>query len=629
MSRGPSEPARHLSETGLRLVSETMLRHVPQTVAVPAVLNVAPPRQLLLGDDETAAERNASLREEVCVKLEAYGTAGPAKPKQFLDFCRNVTYKKAGGQQLEAECMFCGAHLISTGATRVVDHFANVCVLCPKSVRDPCIAVRNSSDAKRVRKDEHGVLVFQEQEQAVRLLKAQKTELRQQSIRSGFKTAEATFVDQAIARFFYANGINFGAADCSTDSYYREMVRALQAVPSGYVPPNPKALAGPLLPEAHNKMVDDVEKRDADGELSRKFGCSYTSDGWDSCDNLPLINSAYILANDGGVYQRSVDTSGFSKNAEYCASLMIADIYAIGCTKVVSVVTDTCAVMRKCWAIVQDEFPWISAAPCQTHCPSLLLTDVAKLPECAQTIRDETLVVAWFTNHHKPQAILRQKVEANMGGRSCELKKAGATRMGTNTWVGERLEELKGCLQQTVVDPAYMAEKFKDVPSDVDVINGEKVAREHKGGTAKVHVLNDAAGGFWENVRDHVSITMPLCKFLRRHDSSAPATGKVYHGWFEMGEHLENSQVCSAHPLSLPLFPSLLPPPEIGVGGATSCRFNLLSLLPCAHHSPVTPLPFHLPHPLLRRWLMHPTLWQSTKPAGRTPIARCLQLRMS
>ena len=44
------------------------------------------------------------------------------------------------------------------------------------------------------------------------------------------------------------------------------------------------------------------------------------------------------------------------------------------------VVTDTCAVMRKCWAIVQDEFPWISAAPCQMHCPSLLINDIAKLP---------------------------------------------------------------------------------------------------------------------------------------------------------------------------------------------------------------------------------------------------------
>ena len=39
---------------------------------------------------------------------------------------------------------------------------------------------------------------------------------------------------------------------------------------------------------------------------------------------------------------------------------------------------------------------------------------------------------------------------------------------------------------------------------------------------------------------------MPVCKFLRRHDTSAPAAGKVYHGWFELGQHLEESDVSYA-----------------------------------------------------------------------------------
>ena len=295
------------------------------------------------------------------------------------------------------------------------------------------------------------------------------------------------------------------------------------------------------------------------------------------------------MANDGGVYQRSVDTSGHNKNAEYCAMLIIADIYDIGPTKVVMFVTDTCAVMRKCWRIVQDEFPWISAAPCQTHCPSLLLNDVARLPVPAQTIKDETLVVAWFSNHHKPLALLRSKVQT-LFGKSCELKKAGATRMGTNTWVGERLALLKSCLQQVVVDPDYIKENYKDLPTDMDQVNGEKVAREHKGGTAKKFVLDDdSSGGFWQRVDDHVSLSMPLCKFLRRHDSSAPAVGKVYHGWFEMGEHLKNSQERAA-----------LPPPPAQPPLIVTCP--------------------------LRRWRMRPRRWKNTKRAGHTRTTRSSQL---
>lgn len=98
-------------------------------------------------------------------------------------------------------------------------------------------------------------------------------------------------------------------------------------------------------------------------------------------------------------------------------------------------------------------------------------------------IKEETLVVGWFSNHQKPLTILRAKVKAVLG-KSCELKKAGATRMGTHTWVGERLQELKACLQQTVVDPSYVKMNYKDLPDDMEYQAGEKVAREHRGGTA-------------------------------------------------------------------------------------------------------------------------------------------------
>ena len=37
---------------------------------------------------------------------------------------KNITHKKVGGQQLSAECMFCGTVISSTDATRVVEHFA-------------------------------------------------------------------------------------------------------------------------------------------------------------------------------------------------------------------------------------------------------------------------------------------------------------------------------------------------------------------------------------------------------------------------------------------------------------------------------------------------------------------------
>ena len=60
---------------------------------------------------------------------------------------------------------------------------------------------------------------------------------------------------------------------------------------------------------------------------------------------------------------RSVDTSGMTKSGDYTANLMLEDIYSIGPTKVVCVVTDTCPTMRKAWKNVESEFPWISCCP--------------------------------------------------------------------------------------------------------------------------------------------------------------------------------------------------------------------------------------------------------------------------
>lgn len=207
---------------------------------------------------------------------------------------------------------------------------------------------------------------------------------------------------------------------------------------------------------------------------------------------------------------------------------------------VIVVVTDTCAQMKKAWTYVIDEFPWISAIPCVPHVASLLLKDVAKIPEVSTLIQQESTVVGWFSNHQKPLAILREKARQQFGKRR-ELVKAGETRFGTHTLVGERLLSLQTALQQTIYDPDYVKENYKDGLDSVEHSNCEKHIRSNRGGTAKKLVTDDEPDGFWARVKTHVSATMPTLKLLRRHDSSAPSVGKVYHGFFEVGEGIQNS----------------------------------------------------------------------------------------
>lgn len=361
---------------------------------------------------------------------------------------------------------------------------------------------------------------------------AKQAKLRQEGLKASFKNAEVTLANKAIAKFFYENGISFSAATSEPTSSYQQMIRAIQQAPSSFVPPTKKTLAGPLLDECYDDMLQNLKARDPEGKLALKFGAAYVSDGWDSVTNRPLINSAFISNNDGGMFWRSVDTSGKVKSAEYTASLMILqDIYDYGCTSVTVVITDTCATMRKCWDILEDEFPWIMIVPCLTHVLSLLMKDIAKAPQVKEVIAQESLVVNWFANHHIPLAILRRKTMEKFGIAK-ELVKSGATRFGTNTLVGERLLQLKAPLSMTVVDEEYAAQKFKDGDDQEEENHGVIHRRQHKGGTAKRLVQDDE--GFWSQVEEHVKVTGPAHKMLRRHDSSAPTAGKLYSGWFEL-----------------------------------------------------------------------------------------------
>lgn len=223
---------------------------------------------------------------------------------------------------------------------------------------------------------------------------------------------------------------------------------------------------------------------------------------------------------------------------------MIQDIYAFGPADVVLVITDTCNTMAKAWALVQDEIPWILVLCCQPHVMSLLMKDIAKHKEVAEVINEEGTVVSWFANHQFPLAKLREYTKLKLG-KAKELVKAAATRFGTHTLVGERLLELKGLkgaiMQATVVDPEYVDKNYKDSANVEEQTAAGKVTRTNKGATTRDHVLDDDC--FWKNVSAHVKFTKPLLKMLRRFDSSAPAIGKVYSSWFEVGEHMKSCEV--------------------------------------------------------------------------------------
>ena len=283
-------------------------------------------------------------------------------------------------QQLKGNCMACRKAVTSTASHRLVLHLLK-CPLIPAEVQHDFQRIKQESHSKSCGKRQAEKAAEEEAEVWAKKHQAKQAVLKQTGIKATMLGANAAWADKCIADFFYANAIPFSAADCAPGGLFRRMVSAIKATPPAYKPPNYKQLGNELLDICHEGMWQSIRERDPDGSMALKYGTAYVCDGWDSCDNLSLINSAFISNNDGGIFWRSVDTSGKVKDADYCASLMIKDIYDFGPTKVVLVITDTCAVMQKCWDIVMQEFPWISCLPCQPHVVSLLLKDIGKIPQ--------------------------------------------------------------------------------------------------------------------------------------------------------------------------------------------------------------------------------------------------------
>ena len=124
-------------------------------------------------------------------------------------------------------------------------------------------------------------------------------------------------------------------------------------------------------------------------------------------------------------------------------------------------------------------------------------------------------------------------------GKPLELVKAAATRFGSHTLVGARLLELMSALQATVCSADYVAKKYKDTGNTIEDGGTGRRSYSNKGGTCKKLVQDDE--GFWVRVRKHVHATEPIFKFLRRVDTGSPTLGKLYSGWFELGEFLNSA----------------------------------------------------------------------------------------
>jgi len=221
-------------------------------------------------------------------------------------------------------------------------------------------------------------------------------------------------------------------------------------------------ISSPQLRNARlDREVDRIKAElDAHKAASAQYGLSLQTDGKDNVARRHLVN-VVTTTPVGTEFREVLDVSGQYKDAEHTAQLIVDAICRLPPADqkgLVTIVTDTPAVNRAAWKLLEAKLPQVECVPCAAHCVNLHFKHVFKgFQEFRDTVEDCKKVVARFSNTDFARHMLRTATPSCTGGRKIELYKPGETRFATNHRMISCVLELKSALRQVTFSADYVS----------------------------------------------------------------------------------------------------------------------------------------------------------------------------
>jgi len=199
--------------------------------------------------------------------------------------------------------------------------------------------------------------------------------------------------EDAVAEFFFGNGISFNA---SRSPLYKEMFKKVLAVGPSFQPPGYNKMRTTMLDRGVTKMQGLMEGL---RKTWAKSGCSIVMDGWTNIQQRPLLN-IIVTSESGPYFLRAIDCSGKMKDAGYQFEVLKEAIEEIGPTHVVQVITDAAPVCRSAGLMIQSRYKHIYWTPCCVHALNNALKDIGKIPWIMRIILEAREAQMFICNHH-------------------------------------------------------------------------------------------------------------------------------------------------------------------------------------------------------------------------------------
>ncbi|CAI5480248.1 unnamed protein product [Closterium sp. Yama58-4] len=321
--------------------------------------------------------------------------------------------------------------------------------------------------------------------------------------------------DYAVSLFFAGCRIPEHHAD---NPLWRNMVRAINNAPHGYLAPRRNYIGGAGLKQCRTSIEKGLQPIAASW---KRDGVTVSSDLMTDRCGRPQAN--VMLVNDSGaVFVEAIDCNMESKTGGYIASLLRPIIEKVGPQNVVALCMDGGSNYGAACKELMADWPHIEYVPCATHVLDLLLEDVGKITWCKDIVDQCGDMITYVRNHHFTRNYLRSKKVK--GGKGKQLVKPAGTRFGTNYIALSRLVELRSTLSQMV-----LSEEFA---------NWSAGARKTTADTFRGQVMDDA---WWKNAAYLAELLAIPFKVMRATDSSAKGMmGTIYDLMLQLTEDVND-----------------------------------------------------------------------------------------
>jgi hypothetical protein len=204
-----------------------------------------------------------------------------------------------------------------------------------------------------------------------------------------------------VAKRFLWSDIPFNIAN---NPFYHSMFEVAAIVGPRYRGPSYQDLRGRLL---RGKKADCTERLAQLRETWKTTGCTVMSDGWIDGKGRSILNF-FVNCPKGTMFNKSVDASAYTKDAQLLCELLDGFIREIGPQYVVQVITDNVANYVVVGRMLMQRYPSLYWSPCATHCIDLMLEDMGKLPWIKEIIDSSRSVTKYIYNHTFVLSLMRE-----------------------------------------------------------------------------------------------------------------------------------------------------------------------------------------------------------------------------